>query len=247
MMTSESGIFTALKSIEYPSNMIANGNYDNTSSACTSTPTTYQDKENSVVYKRRRKHHCPYCDVQVNNFPRHLERQHGDELEVGRFLALDKKDPNRKRIINKIRKEGDFISGNCIPVQKRKFDNNKGASSDTLLPCIHCKGYYMKNTLRRHVARCSLNAEKKNNNRRHRHQSDSQTLLAGYFGPNDPLRISGVLQSLKADIVSLVAKRDKIICEVGRRSSKCIWRAYYPRPRSISYKMTKTKMHLGLL
>ncbi|XP_074039988.1 uncharacterized protein [Leptinotarsa decemlineata] len=220
-MTSESGIFTALKSLEYPSDMIANDNYDNTSSACTSTPTTYQDKENSVVYKRRRKHHCAYCDVQVNNFARHLERQHGDELEVGRFLALDKKDPNRKRIINKIRKEGDFISGNCIPVQKRKFDNNKGASSDTLLPCIHCKGYYMKNTLRRHVARCSLNAEKKNNNRRHRHQSDSQTLLAGYFGPNDPLRISGVLQSLKADIVSLVAKRDKIICEVGRRYVKC--------------------------
>lgn len=45
--------------------------------------------------------------------------------------------------------------------------------------------------------------------------------MAGHFGPNDPLRIFGVLQTLKADEISLVAKKDKTICEVARRYIKC--------------------------
>lgn len=46
-------------------------------------------------------------------------------------------------------------------------------------------------------------------------------MLTGYFGPQDPLRTSGVLRSLNADHVSFVAKKDKIICEVARRYIKC--------------------------
>lgn len=44
--------------------------------------------------------------------------------------------------------------------------------------------------------------------------------MAEHFGVNDPLRTSGVLRSLKADEVSLVAKKDKIICEVARKYVK---------------------------
>lgn len=45
--------------------------------------------------------------------------------------------------------------------------------------------------------------------------------MAGYFAPKDPLRTSGILRSLNADEISLVAKKDKIICEVARRYIKC--------------------------
>lgn len=44
--------------------------------------------------------------------------------------------------------------------------------------------------------------------------------MAEYFGPNDPLRTYGVLKTLKSDDVSLVAKRDKIICELARKYIK---------------------------
>lgn len=44
--------------------------------------------------------------------------------------------------------------------------------------------------------------------------------MADYFGPNDPLRTSGILATLKADAVSLVAKKDKIICEIARKYIK---------------------------
>lgn len=80
-------------------------------------------------------------------------------------------------------------------------------------------GYYMKNTLRRHVKRCYFNND--DQSVRRRHQARAQSFMAGHFGPNDPLRKSGFLDSLRADEISLQAKKDKIICEVGRRYIKC--------------------------
>lgn len=93
----------------------------------------------SFSKKRRRQHVCIYCDVPVNNFARHLERQHHDELEVQKFLHLQKSNIQRKNIIDKIRKEGDFCSGAIIPVQdkKRRIINE---NESNFLPCIHCKG-----------------------------------------------------------------------------------------------------------
>lgn len=72
--------------------------------------------------------------------------------------------------------------------------------------------------MRRHVKRCCFS--KKNLTQKVRHQSEAQNLLVGYFGPDDPLRTSGVLSSLTADEISLVAKKDRTICEVGRRYAK---------------------------
>lgn len=178
---------------------------------------------------RKRKHNCVYCDVLVGNFARHLERQHSDEMEVQKFLAMDKNNPNRKKLIDKIRKDGDFCSGQAIPVQEKKKKyasvenggeklNEDNTSTCNLLPCTHCRGYYAKKTLRRHVKRCFFNNMK--TSKRTRPQSDGHTLMADHFGPNDLLRTSGVLKTLKADEVSLVAKRDRIICEVARKYVK---------------------------
>ncbi|KAL3275245.1 hypothetical protein HHI36_020014 [Cryptolaemus montrouzieri] len=165
---------------------------------------------------RRRKHNCPYCGVPVNNFARHLQRKHNDETEVEQFMSMDKNDPLKRKIIEKIRKEGDFFSGKYVPVKKRsKCD---GEYNRNLIPCIHCKGYYSRRTLRLHVKRCIFNKQKAES--RQRHLSDGQTMLAGNFSLSDPLRTSGVLRSLRADDISLVAKKDKIICEMARKYLK---------------------------
>lgn len=78
--------------------------------------------------------------MSVQNFARHLERQHYEELEVARFVALKKKDPDRKKIIEKIRKEGDFTSGKYVPVQSSTSEEKPELAFSNLLPCIHCKG-----------------------------------------------------------------------------------------------------------
>lgn len=82
---------------------------------------------------------------------------------------------------------------------------------------IFLLGYYSRHSLRRHIKRCYFNNETTLTSRRPRHQAQAQNLLVVAFGPNDPLRTSGLLNSLAADDVSLVAKKDKIICEVGRK------------------------------
>ncbi|GJQ82532.1 hypothetical protein Trydic_g10252 [Trypoxylus dichotomus] len=69
----------------------------------------------------------------------HLERKHSDNERVKGILALDKTDPNRKRMIDKLRKEGDFYAGEVIPVQKKKTQMVEENSCD-LIPCVHCKG-----------------------------------------------------------------------------------------------------------
>ncbi|KAJ8958380.1 hypothetical protein NQ317_001993 [Molorchus minor] len=47
--------------------------------------------------------------------------------------------------------------------------------------------------------------------------NDGQTLMVGRFGPNDILKVSGLLSKMQADNISYVAKKDVIICEVARR------------------------------
>nr|CAI5817390.1 unnamed protein product [Callosobruchus analis] len=160
----------------------------------------------------RRGHRCLFCDCEVKDFARHLERHHSDEIEVQRFMSLKKCSMKRKSAIGKLRREGDFCSSKIIPVL-RKADK---VESD-YIACIHSRGYYTSKSLRRHVKKCSFNP---NPSKRCKSQSQGHTLMAGPFGPNDPLRISGVLNMMKPDDVSMVAKRDELICEVARRYIK---------------------------
>ncbi|KAK4880558.1 hypothetical protein RN001_008704 [Aquatica leii] len=78
-------------------------------------------------------------------------------------------------------------------------------------------GYYSKKCLRRHVKKCFFNPDP---SKPIKSQIEGQNIMIGAFGPNDPLKISGLLDKLRADKISLTAKRDKIICEVARRYLK---------------------------
>lgn len=159
----------------------------------------------------RRKHHCYYCNQHVGNFARHLERHHGDELQVQEFLVLDKNSKKRKKLIDRLRREGDFSTSKIVPVLSSK------KSSNLYIVCKFCRGYYSGKNLRRHAKKCFFNPDP---SKRFNAQIEGQTLMAGHFGPNDPLKVSGLLNMLKADEVSMTAKTDSIICEVGRRYIK---------------------------
>lgn len=163
----------------------------------------------TVHTRIRRKHVCIYCSQSVTNFVRHLERNHQDELEVQKFMNLDKKSVIRLKLIDKLRREGDFCTTNIIPV---KLIKDKETSD--YIPCKFCRGYYARRSLRRHAKKCHFNP---NPSLRLNAQIEGQTLMAGHFGPNDILKRSGLLDMMRADNVSLVAKKDNIICEVARR------------------------------
>ncbi|KRT84835.1 hypothetical protein AMK59_2398 [Oryctes borbonicus] len=179
------------------------------------TPNTMDAEKRKIP--DRRTHKCLFCDAYVYNFATHLQRKHSSEEQVKEILALDKTDFNRKRMIGRLRKEGNFYAGDVVPVQIKKTQMLE-ANSCGLMPCTHCKGYYARKSLRRHVQRCSFN--KSANSTVRKHQCDGHTLMSRHFDPNDVLRTSGVLRSLKPDEISLVAKKDAVVCEVAREYVK---------------------------
>ncbi|KAK4886713.1 hypothetical protein RN001_002984 [Aquatica leii] len=162
--------------------------------------------------RKRRKHHCIYCYLNVSNYSRHLERNHSDELQVQEIFCLNKKSKKRKKLLDRLRREGDFISTEIVPVLK--IENKQ---TTDYIACKFCKGYYSKKCLRRHVKKCFFNPDP---SKPIKSQIEGQNIMIGAFGPNDPLKISGLLDKLRADKISLTAKRDKIICEVARRYLK---------------------------
>lgn len=173
--------------------------------SCSGTNSQNSDKQ----VQPRRKHCCLYCNIQVGNFSRHSERHHSDEFQVQEFMSLDKRCIKRRTLIAKPKREGDFCPAKMVPVLNKK--NNQ---SEEFLACIYCRGYYCPKIPRRHVKKCSFNYNPKVSCNA---QSKGQTLTAGPFGPHDVLRTIGLLDFKRADRVTLVAKKDIIICEVGRR------------------------------
>lgn len=177
--------------------------------AGTSVNSENHSKTLNLNKRIRRRHHCFYCYQSVTNFSRHLERSHSDELQVQEILCLNKNSIKRKKLIDKLRREGDFTSAKIIPVL-----NPPDRNAIDHIVCKFCRGYYSRKCLRRHVKKCYFNPDP---SKPCKSQVDGQNLMVGSFGPNDPLRVSGLLNKLRADEISLVAKKDKIICEVARR------------------------------
>ncbi|KAI4468090.1 hypothetical protein MML48_2g00016491 [Holotrichia oblita] len=159
----------------------------------------------------RRKHFSIYCDQEVGNFSRHLERKHGDELKVQEFMSVARNSTRRKKLIDRLRREGDFTTSKIIPVMKADND------SRNYIACKFCSGYYSAKSLRKHAKKCFFNPDP---SKPFKAQIEGHTKMAGHFGPNDILRSSGLLSMLKADDISLVAKKDEIICEGARRYIK---------------------------
>lgn len=168
--------------------------------------------DNKSNPRKRRKHNCFFCNKEIGNFARHLMRHHSDEVVVEELLSLPPKSLKRKKLLDKVRKEGDFCTSSVVPVL-----NIPTKQSSEYIICVFCMGYYSRKSLRKHVKKCFFNP---NPQKRFMAQSEGQTVMCGYFGPNDILTTSGLLKVLRADEVSLVAKKDQIICEIGRRYVK---------------------------
>lgn len=162
-----------------------------------------------TVKRDRRKHICMYCEQSVGNFARHLIRNHEDEFSVQEILTHAPNSLKRKKLLDKLRREGDFSSSAVVPVIPKI-----GKNSADYIVCKFCKGFYSKLCLSKHTKKCFFNP---NPEKRFMAQTEGQTIMAGYFGPHDILVTSGLFNALRADAISLLAKKDYIICEVARR------------------------------
>lgn len=90
---------------------------------------------------------------------RHLGTIHRNEPDVKKFLDLPPNNIERKRIIETIRRNGNFINntnsnvnqGELIVCRRPRKDKLKSAKDYTA--CAKCKGFFAKNSIRRHFKR----------------------------------------------------------------------------------------------
>ncbi|KAK9886931.1 hypothetical protein WA026_019190 [Henosepilachna vigintioctopunctata] len=133
---------------------------------------------------------CYYCESIVTNFPRHILRNHSTEVEVMRILSLP--------------------TGITKPVRK-------GAEKSSYLPCSYCLGFYSARNLWRHRKQCDKNTDKIENPKNA--QADAQNFLIRHLRI-DPHLKAHVFPRMRADEISLIAKRDPLICAFASRFLK---------------------------
>lgn len=143
------------------------------------------------------------------HFPRHLQRNHSNEIEVVEFLSKPLKSLERMKLLAKLRKKGNYL----INTISCKRPMKKSVLPQTnYLPCSYCFGYYSAKLLWRHRKSCNKNASS-------HHQSDGQTVLSNNRNVDAELK-EKVFPRMRADKVSLIAKSDVLICAFGARYMK---------------------------
>lgn len=115
-------------------------------------PSTCNDEDMNVDVSnvKSKKNYCVFCMKFQSQLARHLEKVHCDEPEVKKFAVLPKKNPERKKIIEIIRKNGnykynthaEFNKGQLIVCRRPNEKWNKTAKDFTV--CIKCKGFLQK-------------------------------------------------------------------------------------------------------
>ncbi|EFN69123.1 hypothetical protein EAG_14682, partial [Camponotus floridanus] len=106
---------------------------------------------------------CFFCNKMQTKIARHLENVHKDEEEVKKFRFLPKGNVERKKLIDSLRRKGNFLynvdpqfnTGNLITCRRPQKKLKRDATD--FAPCIKCKGFFAKNSLRHHYKICNQN------------------------------------------------------------------------------------------
>lgn len=108
----------------------------------------------------KKRHFCMYCNTFQSKIARHLERVHASELEVQKFKCLPKGTAERRKIIETLRRRGDFYfnvdntrnDGELLVERRSKNIYSKLPSDYTA--CPKCKAFILKYTSRHHSRKC---------------------------------------------------------------------------------------------
>lgn len=107
-----------------------------------------------------KQNYCVFCLKLQTQIARHFETVHRNEPEVALFAALPKKNPERKKMIDTLRKNGNFkfntnskLNDGQLIVCRRPNEKHKKMAKD-FIACAKCKGFFAKSTIRHHSRNC---------------------------------------------------------------------------------------------
>ncbi|CAG9825705.1 unnamed protein product [Phaedon cochleariae] len=166
----------------------------------------YESKD-KIKKGNKGKDFCFHCDSLVLNFARHIKRNHSTELDVQKIFSKPPRSKERKELLSKLRKKGNYLNSNIYrkPVKTPSINTN-------ILPCNNCLGFYSAKQLWRHKKKCCGTGSKAcQSEAQHFHLKNSKI---------DKQLIESVFPRMRADEVSLQAKEDPLICAYGARYMK---------------------------
>jgi len=162
---------------------------------------------------------CPYCKKLQKKFARHLELKHKNIPDVQKFIHFPKGNLERRKIIEKIRKFGNYLhntdaelnTGVLIACRRpqAKFNN----TAEDYICCSHCKGFFSKRTLRIHHKKCNPTYEK---GRKDQLIKGKQLMGYVHYRANNVMRRK-IIPSFQDDNVSKSIIYDELLILFGNK------------------------------
>ena len=181
-----------------------------------------QRNENKTrIYDKRQA--CYYCGKLFSKIARHYEQKHESEREVMIALSFNKGSPNRKKHLEKLRLLGNYHHNlTVLEVGKgelmvsRRPSTTKRCNPNDFLACEHCLGFIRRQELWKHVKSCKFKSENIEKPKYQKVQEKSKLLLYPAISTNTrTTRLSKMLATMKSDEVSIAARNDWLIKEIG--------------------------------
>ena len=186
-----------------------------------SIPCTQRKEGKERVYDKKQA--CYYCGNLCSKIARHYEHKHQTEREVAIALSFNKGSPTRKKHLEKLRLLGNYHqnvtvleTGKGELIIKRRPSSDKRCNPDDFLPCNYCLAFIKRQELWKHMKCCKFKPEGDDAPRYQKVQAKARLLLNPAASSSDNHSVlSRLFSTMKRDEVSLIAKNDWLIKEVG--------------------------------
>ncbi|XP_039304119.1 uncharacterized protein LOC113005529 isoform X2 [Solenopsis invicta] len=171
--------------------------------------------------KPRKEHCCVFCGKMQKQLARHLENVHRNEPDVKKFAALPKNNTERKKIIEMLRKNGNFkfntnseLNNGQLIVCRRPNEKYSKTAKD-FIACAKCKDFLSKSTIRHHSRKCFRKDFKK----------DKCIMVMGrkvtcrlHFSANEIVR-KMIFPVMRDDEVTRIIRYDKLLILYANKMS----------------------------
>ncbi|XP_034397698.1 uncharacterized protein LOC117736452 [Cyclopterus lumpus] len=167
------------------------------------------------VYDRR--NYCLFCTNPESKMSRHLERIHSDKPEVAAVFQHPKRSRERYKIWNRLINQGNFLhnkevlkTGKGLLVSRKR--PNKTHKAQDFLHCLYCRGFFMKNSLSKHMKSCPEKVGKETEAEIGRKRLGLRCVLEtlddlgisdGFKDVMSPMKFDDVTQAIMADGIIL--------------------------------------------
>lgn len=172
-----------------------------------------------TVESGNKKDFCMYCRTEQSKLSRHLNRKHKDIKEVQYIFCFPKGRPERRILINRIRKEGQYVfntnpdsnTGELKVMRRPNAKYNKIACDFAI--CAQCKGNYSKSAIRHHYRRCS----KKNSSKKRTVLVKSRKITGRIHESASKVLSERVFPTMRDDIISRLIRYDELAIDYGNK------------------------------